>query len=144
MMTTAIKKPEPTPTSISQRFWEAAREKVLVIQRCSNCDRHVFYPRNRCPHCWSDRLEWVTASGQARLASFTEIHKPGHPAFVEDTPYIVALVDLAEGPRMLTNLRVPSEQIRIGMPLSVDWEERGDFTLPVFRLKNENSRGPLA
>lgn len=141
MMSSSIKKPLPTPTSTSQRFWEAAREDVLAIQHCSNCDRHIFYPRNRCPHCWSGRLDWVTASGKARLATFSVIHKPGHPAFAEETPYVVALVDLAEGPRMLTNLRVPIDLIQIGMQLIVGWEKREDFTLPVFRMKDEISGG---
>jgi hypothetical protein len=143
-MTTTINKPQPTPTSISQRFWEAAREKVLVVQHCSNCDHHIFYPRNLCPYCWSDSLNWVTASGAAGLAAFTVIHKPGHPAFVEDTPYVVALVDLAEGPRMLTNVHAPSEQIRVGMALRLDWEDRGDFILPIFRMTNENPGGSPA
>ncbi|WP_417777969.1 Zn-ribbon domain-containing OB-fold protein [Stutzerimonas xanthomarina] len=144
MISSSIEKPLPTPTPTSRRFWEAACEKVLAIQRCSNCDRHIFYPRNRCPHCWSDRLDWVTASGDARLATFSVIHKPGHPAFAEETPYVVALVDLVEGPRMLTNLRVPIDLIQIGMLLIVSWEERGDFTLPVFRMKDETDGGSPA
>ena len=127
------KRPDPTPTATSEPFWAGTAEHQLRLQRCTSCERAVFYPRERCPHCWSDALAWQTASGRGVVASCTVAHRPGHPAFAEDAPYVIALVDLEEGPRMLSNVvGCPVDQVRIGMAVTVTWTTRGDFTLPQF------------
>lgn len=135
-----LTKPEPHPTRVSQPFWDAAQQGRLVLQRCRKCKRSVFYPRQRCPYCWSAALDWHEASGRGVVASFIGVYKPGHPAFADDVPYVVALIDLAEGPRMLSNVvyHRPEESL-IGRPVEVIFEVQGDTTLPKFRTVDEES-----
>jgi uncharacterized OB-fold protein len=126
-------KPAPVPDADSAPFWEGARAGRLVVQRCLECGRHVFYPRLVCPHCGSSRLEWVTASGRATVYSFTVVHR-APPPFADEAPYVVALVELAEGPRMMTRLTgLKPAEVKVGMPVEVrfvDLDE--DFKLPYF------------
>lgn len=129
-----INKPGPHPTPVSQPFWDAAEQERLVLQHCRSCDRHVFYPRQRCPYCWSAALDWREAGGRGVVASFIGVYKPGHPAFVDAVPYVVALIDLEEGPRLLSNVvnRTPEESL-IGQAVEVIFEVQGNSTLPKFR-----------
>ncbi|HTN32450.1 MAG TPA: Zn-ribbon domain-containing OB-fold protein [Marinobacter sp.] len=135
-----LTKPGPHPTRVSQPFWDATSQGQLIVQRCQDCERSVFYPRQRCPYCWSAKLEWHEASGRGVIASFIGVYKPGHPAFIDDAPYIVALVDLEEGPRMLSNVinRSPDEPL-IGQTVEVVFEAQGNVTLPKFRTVKEGS-----
>ena len=86
--------------------------------RCSDCGRHVFYPRSLCPYCLSESLEWVEVSGRGKLYSFTVVRRAMHPAFQEDVPYVYAIVELEEGPRVTSNvINCPLEAVRVDMPL---------------------------
>ena len=126
--------PVPVPTPETAPYWDAAREGVLRIQRCNCCRRHYFYPRSFCRYCASYDVEWTTVSGRARLVSYTINHRP-LPAFTSAPP-IIALVELDEGPRLMTNIvGVPPlpEHLRLDMRLQVAFEARGDMVLPVFR-----------
>lgn len=135
MSETAMKRPGPRPGPLSRPFWDAAADHRLLIQHCNSCDRHVFYPRQRCPYCWSDDLTWDEASGRATIVSFVGAYKPGHPAFVAEAPYVIALVDLAEGPRMLSNiLDVTPDDELIGREVQVEFVDQDGTTLPKFRL----------
>lgn len=128
-------RPVPVIDAESAPYWDAAREHRLVLQRCTACDRHVFYPRGICPHCHGGPLDWVEASGGGVVHSFTVAHRPAGPAFAARTPYVVVLVDLDEGPRMLSNLHVDDvATVRVGQRVVVDFEDVGDVTLPVFTL----------
>lgn len=118
---------------LNQPFWDGAAEGVLRIQHCGACDRHVFYPRPICPHCWADALTWVTASGRGRLKSFSEIHKPGHPGWLAVTPYLVGLVELDEGPTLLSHILAPDNAVRIGDRLVLAPTDIGGRVLPCFR-----------
>lgn len=132
-------RPGPTPTPVSRPFWDAAAEGTLLLQHCERCERVVFYPRHRCPRCWAAALAWRPATGRGVVASFTVVHKPGHPAFAADAPYVVALVDLAEGPRMLSAIRgCEPGRVRIGMPVRVRFAPTGDHTLPLFEPEEES------
>ncbi|WP_153395552.1 Zn-ribbon domain-containing OB-fold protein [Ornithinicoccus halotolerans] len=135
---TAPRRPGPTPTPVSQPFWDAAAAGTLTLQHCGRCDAVVFYPRHRCPRCWAEALAWRPASGRGTVATYTVVHKPGHPAFAPDTPYVVALIDLAEGPRMLSAV-VGCEpgQVRIGMPVRVRFTAGADHPLPLFEPEEE-------
>jgi hypothetical protein len=119
-------------------FWEATREGRLLVQWCTKCDRAVFYPRVFCPHCGgsSDALEWRTASGKAVVYAASVEHKPeaAGAKFSDGEPYCVALVDLEEGVRMLTNVvGCPPEEVRSGMAVRVTWEPLSDGRqLPLF------------
>lgn len=112
-------------------FWNAAREHILAIQKCANCLLHQFYPRPFCLNCDSDQVEWVEASGVGTVYSRTVIHLPPAPGLGLTAPYVAAIVELEEGPRLLTNLT--SEECAIGDRVQVEWRPReGQAPVPVF------------
>jgi uncharacterized OB-fold protein len=126
--------PTPVPTPETLPFWEGAAQGELRMQRCRSCARYYFYPRPFCPHCFSQDVEWTTVSGDARLISYVINHRP-LPPFDPSVPLVVALVELAEGPRMMSNITgvepVPSA-LELDMPLKVTFAPRGDYALPLF------------
>jgi uncharacterized OB-fold protein len=127
-------KPVPEPTPETQPFWDGCAAGELRLQRCTDCSQAYFYPRPVCPSCGSVRVEWFTASGDATLYSYVINHRPA-PGFEADAPYAIAVVQLAEGPRMMTNIvGVPQtpEALVLDMPLRVTFEQRGQISLPVF------------
>ena len=127
-------KPIPVPTPETQPFWDGCAEGMLRIQRCADCGRPYFYPRPVCPTCASRNVAWFTASGRATLYSYVINHRPA-PGFEDETPYAIAVVELEEGPRMMTNivgLPATPEALELDMPLQVSFERRGDVSLPVF------------
>lgn len=119
-------------------FWEATREGRLLVQWCTSCDQGVFYPRVFCPHCAAgpDALEWRSASGRATVYAAGVEHRPESAGakFSGGQPYCVALVDLEEGVRMLTNVvGCPPDDVRCGMAVTVTWEPLSDGRqLPLF------------
>jgi len=128
-------KPVPVPTKETKPYWDGCKKHELHIQKCVACDHYQFYPRLYCTACMSDRVEWVKASGRAKVLSFTIVYRPVTQAFAGDVPYVVALVTLDEGPQMMTNIiGCPPEQVKIGMPVRVtfeDWTE--EISVPKFR-----------
>jgi uncharacterized OB-fold protein len=131
---TARSKAVPVPTPETQPFWDGCAAGELRLQRCLDCGKPYFYPRPACPACGSPNVEWFTASGDATLYSYVISHRPAR-GFEDDVPYAIAVVELAEGPRMMTSLAgVPAtpEDLVLDMPLRVAFEPRGDMTLPVF------------
>ena len=90
----AYAKPLPKPTPISRPFWDAAKRHELMLQRCGNCLKFVYYPRPRCPYCMSDQLQWQRCSGLGKLHSFTVVRRASNRAFA-DAPYVLAIVELA-------------------------------------------------
>jgi uncharacterized OB-fold protein len=131
----AADKLQPTPTPESAAYWEACNEGRLVIQRCGACGHHQFYPRLLCTRCMSGDLGWHEASGQGRVKSFTIIRRPVTEAYADDVPYVVALIELAEGPTMMSNVvDCDPETVAIGMAVGVDFERRTEeLAVPVFR-----------
>ena len=125
----------PTADPETQEFWDAARDRRLLIRRCNACGEASFYPRRFCPSCWSDDVVWEQASGRASLYTWSVVHSNDLPPFGERVPYVAAIVDLAEGPRMMTNVvDCAHDALAIGMDLEVTFEERtDDVTVPVFR-----------
>ena len=128
----SVPPPLPAIDPDSQPFWDGARRGELLIQRCTSCGQWQFYPRLRCVRCGGD-VEWAAASGAGRVYSYTVVHRAAHEAFASAVPYVVALIDLAEGPRMMSRLRVPPDDARIGLDVHVAFERITDeVTLPVF------------
>jgi hypothetical protein len=123
-------------------FWEATREGTLLVQWCTACDRGIFYPRSFCPFCGGtvsgegSGVEWRTASGRASVYAVTVEHNPAATGatFSGGEPYTVALVELEEGVRMMTNvIGCPPEDVHIGMTVHVTWEPLSDGRrLPLF------------
>jgi uncharacterized OB-fold protein len=128
-------RPLPIPDQDTRPYWEAARRHELLIQRCRACGQHYFYPRPYCPQCLSPETEWVRASGRGTVYSFTVNHRAAHPAFADRLPYVVALIDLAEGPRMMSTIvECDPADVHIGMAVEVTFEDVTDeISLPVFR-----------
>lgn len=128
--------PLPVPTPESRPFWEAARQHVLSIPFCNACRRWHFYPRPFCPHCLSADIEWRSASGRATLLSFV-INARGPRNFPVAAPYVVGIVELAEGPRMMSHIvevEALPERLACDMPLEVVFEDlTAEITLPKFR-----------
>ncbi len=127
--------PLPVPDGDSQPFWEGIARHELLIQRCDACQRYVFYPRSQCPHCFADSLSWVQASGAGTIYSYTVVHQAYGP-FAGDIPFVVALVELQEGVRMMTRISgSPREAVRVGAPVQIVFEHINDeLTLPYFAL----------
>ncbi len=128
--------PGPTPTELTKPFWESATQGELTIQHCTSCDKGVFYPRPICPHCWLDALEWRRASGQGKLRSFSQIWKPGHPGWIPVAPYYVGLVQLSEGPTMLSHILDESQSLKVGDKVEFKPEQVGSRILPFFTKHN--------
>ncbi|MFI6874800.1 bifunctional MaoC family dehydratase N-terminal/OB-fold nucleic acid binding domain-containing protein [Streptomyces sp. NPDC050400] len=126
-------RPRPAVNRDNAFFFEAAKQHRLLVQRCAACSTLRHPPGPCCPEC--NALEWdtVEASGRGHVYSFVVNHHPRHPAF--DSPYLVAVVELAEGTRLITGLTgVEPEDVTIGMPVVLDWLDADpDLTLPVFR-----------
>jgi uncharacterized OB-fold protein len=131
----SIERPSPSPDPLTAPYWEAAVERKLRLPRCRACEKWHFYPRSLCPHCGSADLEWRDAEGCGEVFSFSVIHRAPSPAFAADVPYVVAIVSLAEGPHLMTNIvGCAPGSVRIGMPVAVDFKVLDDgASLPVFR-----------
>ena len=128
--------PLPVPTPETRPFWDAARRHELCVQRCRTCERWVFYPRVVCPHCFGRDLDWQQVSGRGTLHTFTVVYR-GQRQFPLPTPYVIAVVELDEGARLMTNLigvEPDPAKLRIGMPVEVVFEDVSpDIALPRFR-----------
>ncbi len=126
--------PGPTTTALTEPFWEAAADGRLIIQKCRSCGHAVFYPRSHCPACWSADLSWIEASGNGRVKSFSHVHKPGHPGWIKAAPYTIILVQLAEGPTMLSHLVGEAGDLSVGDPLRLRPTNIGGRILPCFEV----------
>ena len=130
-------RPLPEPDPITRPYWNSVREHAMRLQRCGACGAFIFYPRALCPTCFSDNLAWTPVSGRGIVHAFTIAYRHPLPAFQRDLPYVVALVELDEGPRLLTTLvDVPPDpaHVHIGLPVEVMYDDvTGEITLPRFR-----------
>ena len=134
-----VRKPLPAITTEAKPFWDGAAQQKLVMQRCQACNAWVWTPRPACNECGSEKIEWTPMSGKGQVYSFTVIRqiagRAASLAFQNDIPYVVAWVDLDEGPRMITNIiGCPVEDVKLGMKVSVAFEQASkDVWLPKFK-----------
>jgi uncharacterized OB-fold protein len=129
------RKPVPRPSPESLPFWQGAKEKRLILPRCNNCGQFWFPPSQRCRHCLAADFSWQRAAGTGRIYSFVVYHRVYHPAFEGEVPYVVAIVELDEGPRLLTNIvGTPPENVRCDARVRVCFQEREGMALPMFSL----------
>lgn len=129
--------PIPKPTPETQPYWDAAKRHVLMIQRCDGCGEHYFYPRPLCPRCFSRDVRWVQVSGKGRLHTYTINYRPPRK-FPTQSPVIIAVIELDEGPRLMSNI-VGSDadpaKLRCDAPVEVVFEDiTAEITLPKFRM----------
>lgn len=129
----------PQPTAETAAYWEGCRNNQLLIQRCTQCGHYQFYPRTVCTACMSDGIEWVQASGHGRVSSFTVIRRAVSKAYVAEVPYVIALIELDEGPTMMSNVvECDPDSVAIGMLVEVTFEQWSDqITIPKFRRAND-------
>jgi uncharacterized OB-fold protein len=112
----------PTIEDDTRPFWDAAKAHRFLVRKCNACAEIHHYPRPFCPSCWSDDLEWLDASGDATLYTWSTVYMNDLPPFNERLPYIAAVVELAEGPKVMTNLvDCDDSALRIGMALRVTY-----------------------
>ena len=122
-MSDQLRKPLPKPSPLSQPFWDGLAAGELRLQRCDICDTYVFYPRPYCPHCLSEALTWTTVSGRGRVYTYTIVRRAMHPAFQLEVPYVFAIVELEEGPRVETNvIGCAPEDVRVEMPVKAVYD----------------------
>lgn len=128
-------RPVPAIQPWSNPYWQAAREETLRIQRCQSCSKHLFYPRLVCPHCFSENLEWVEASGRGKVYTYSVVHNNPPSNFADQVPFVIAVVELDEGVRLMTNIvGCDPDQVRCDMAVEVTFHKLTDeVTLPVFK-----------
>ncbi|MBT6275623.1 MAG: hypothetical protein HOI95_16005 [Chromatiales bacterium] len=131
-------RPQPMfPEPNSENFWAGTKEGELRYQTCNDCSNVVFYPRQHCPTCLGDNLNWNVSKGEGTVYSFSVIRQNRVPAFIELGAYSVAFIDLDEGFRMMSTVVVdnPSKDIQIGQRVKVEFEAQddGEYPIPVFK-----------
>ena len=124
--------PIPGPESIP--FWEGTRKHHLMIQKCNECGHHWFPPSTVCTECGSNNIEWVQSSGKGKIFSFVIFHRLYHKGWDGEIPYVVAVIELEEGARLLSNIiNTPPDNVKCDMPVKVVFEEAtNNLTLPKF------------
>ncbi len=128
-------KPLPIINEETKPYWEYCKKHKLRMQKCTQCG-HIRFPiSNICPECHSLESQWVQLSGKGSIYSFTVYRVAYHPAFKDDIPYVLAIIQLAEEPRMESNIiGCQPEEVRIDMPVEVSFEDVTDqVSLPKFR-----------
>jgi uncharacterized protein len=131
-------KPVPVPDELSRPFWDAAKERRLMIQRCSSCGYYNHPPRRFCDACLAQDLRFEPVSGRGVVYTFTVMHQRDVVGFEEDAPFINIVVELAEQPQLLMVSNLPIAErakVWIGAPVEVHFEDRGEgVVVPQFRI----------
>jgi uncharacterized protein len=139
-------RPVPAPDETTAFFWAGAADGRLLLQRCARCMLYQYPPDVACVHCQSTELAPTAVSGRGSLYSYTRVDRAFHAGFTGKLPYVIGLIEIEEQPglKVLTNIvDVDPEQLKVGMPLEVTFETRGDAVLPQFRPATEPGlRGP--
>ena len=130
----------PIPDAETEPYWQGAKQGTLRLKRCRPCNRPFFYPRTYCPRCWSADTDWMEASGRGTIYSYTVIAHSDVQPFHSWLPYVVALVELEEGPRLVTNIvGCEPREVTVGQRVEVVFEKIDDaVTLPKFRLRKRS------
>lgn len=125
----------PRPTPESAPFWQGCRDHKLLLQYCVACGKHQFYPRVICANCMSEQLEWREASGRGNVETYTIVTRAVSDAYAADVPYVIALITLEEGPRLMSNvIGCGVESVKCGLAVEVVFERWSDeITMPKFR-----------
>ena len=135
---TAATLPAPQLTPVNQVYWDSLSAGNLMFQSCA-CGHKWLPARTECPSCLSRDLQWVKATGKARLITWVVYHHAYHPSVAGRLPYTVAVVELEEGPRLVTNIAGPTgnEPLRVDLPLQLRIEREGETAVPRFVVRND-------
>lgn len=126
-----MNRPLPKPTSDTQHFWDGCTQGELRYQQCSACQTVQLIPRAFCEHCKSRDLAWKVSSRQGTLLSFTKVHRAPLPVFQANTPYVIAMVDMAEGFRLMANVKDGATlDLRVDQPVRIGFVEVDGVQLP--------------
>ena len=124
-------KPAPVVNADTKPFWDACNENRLTYQHCKSCGHAQFYPRSLCVQCGGAELEWRDAEPVGTGYTCTVVHRAPSPAFRADAPYVLALIDLSDGFRMMMNvINCAPESVAIGMPVRITFEDRDGQRIP--------------
>ncbi len=131
---TEYARPLPGITPDNQPFWEACRRHELSLPRCRDCG-HLRLPGPICPQCLSMDSDWAPVSGRGKLYTWTVIYQRYHPGFADELPYNVAMIELEEGPKLISSVvGCDNDDLRVGMEVTVIFEDvTGEVTLPKFK-----------
>lgn len=124
----------PADNPDTQAYWDATRDKKLMLQRCTSTGKFQFYPRAASIHDLGAPVEWVEASGKGTVYAVSVQYRPANPLMKDKVPYAVALVELEEGVRMMSNIvNCDAESVEVGQPVKLTWEALSDGRhLPLF------------
>jgi uncharacterized OB-fold protein len=127
-----VSRPLPVVDDLTKPYWDAASEGRLLLQRCTSCGEHQFYPRPFCLGCEGDQLEWVEATGRGRLHTYSVVHRTADAAFQTMLPYAFGVVRLEEGPFITVDVvDTPLEDLRCDLPVRIVFTEVGEaISLP--------------
>lgn len=124
---TALPAPAPVKLPETEEFWAATAQGKLLLRRCDDCGTVIWYPRPYCPACASLSTSWFEASGRGSVYTYTVVHRSVVEGYREAVPYVLAYVELDEGPRVMTNIvDCPPGEVTVGMAVRVVFEDTGD------------------
>ncbi|MCY4130253.1 MAG: Zn-ribbon domain-containing OB-fold protein [Gammaproteobacteria bacterium] len=131
-----LTKPYPAPTQETEPFWQGLRNEQVLLQRCDDCGKWIFYPRSNCPSCLSTKLTWHQVSGEGTLYTFTVTRQATAPHFVDEVPQLIAMIDLNEGVRLTSTLVArESDDLKVGAKVVPVFDHVNDeVTLLRYRL----------
>lgn len=129
-------KPYPLPTQETEPFWNGLRNEQVLLQRCDDCGKWIFYPRSNCSSCLSTELTWHQVSGEGTLHTFTVTHQATAPHFVDEVPQLIAMIDLNEGVRLTSTLVADEiDSLKVGAKVVPVFDHiNDDVTLLRYRL----------
>jgi uncharacterized protein len=123
----ALPTPTPRRTPENEEFWAATAEHRLLLRRCDDCGNPIWYPRSFCPDCGTFNTSWSEASGRGTVYAFTIVYRSNIDGYRQALPYVVAYVELAEGPRIMTNVvGCEPDAVHVGMPVRVVFHDTGE------------------
>lgn len=127
--------PRPTPRKHTAAFWEKCNEEILPVHSCQNCGHQIFYPQAICPSCFGENWEVLESTGKGTILTYTIIHRPATDAFADRIPLVYALIELDERVTLTATIRdCDPQDVTIGEPVTVGWEDRAGQNLYVFEL----------
>lgn len=129
------------PPGHTKPFWDATKRRVYLLQRCLDCESFVNFPREACPQCLSQEHEWVEASGNGVVYAASTHHIPFEGKSMDDCPYVVGLIELEEGPRIVANLVGDEADVQPGAQVRLTWIPQDDeYAVPAFEAAVDSTR----
>jgi uncharacterized OB-fold protein len=127
--------PLPVITTLSKEYWDGCKENKLLYQHCRDCDEVIFFPKYLCPNCMGHNLEWLESKGKGKIVTFTVTYESAPPAFMAEMPYAVAIIEMDEGYRIMSNIiECDFDTLECEMPVEVVFDPvTPEVTLPKFK-----------